>query len=281
MGAGYGNTCNNFIEVVNTPTAHLCFGGTIMKDQTTTSASVNFHGTQIITLEKDGVQYVAVRPICEGLGIKWTNQAKIIKKDPVLESTVIQLITVAKDGKKRESVCLPLQYLNGWLFKISPTRYKKDDPRRETIIQYQKECYQVLYDYWHHGQAVHDQTTKQTQAPRVNHESRFEMSRQELVESVKINDWSAPANRIEIDKNEYIRLLKTQVRHADQATRMVLRWESDRKKEANSLKAKIEEIRDSVDTKVRQTRSDRDMFWSQALYRSKKEIDELKKRIKG
>ena len=39
-------------------------------------------------------------------------------------------------------VCLPLDYLNGWLFKINANRYKGD--RRALIIKYQKECYRVL-----------------------------------------------------------------------------------------------------------------------------------------
>lgn len=38
--------------------------------------------------------------------------------------------------------CLPLDYLNGWLFGVSSTRVK--DALRERVIRYQRECYQVL-----------------------------------------------------------------------------------------------------------------------------------------
>lgn len=40
--------------------------------------------------------------------------------------------------------CLPLDYLNGWLFGISSASVKEDI--RDRVIRYQKECYQVLRD---------------------------------------------------------------------------------------------------------------------------------------
>ena len=46
------------------------------------------------------------------------------------------------DGKRYEMVCLPLDYFNGWLFRIDSRRHK--GARRELIIKYQRECYHVL-----------------------------------------------------------------------------------------------------------------------------------------
>ena len=39
--------------------------------------------------------------------------------------------------------CLPLDYLNGWLFGVNASRIK-DREVRKRLIDYQKECYQVL-----------------------------------------------------------------------------------------------------------------------------------------
>jgi hypothetical protein len=58
-----------------------------------------------------------------------------------------EIRTTGADGKQYEMVCLPLDYLNGWLFKINANRYKGDD-RREVIIRYQRECYRVLADHF-------------------------------------------------------------------------------------------------------------------------------------
>ena len=38
--------------------------------------------------------------------------------------------------------CLPLDYLNGWLFGVSSSRVKES--LKDRVIQYQRECYQVL-----------------------------------------------------------------------------------------------------------------------------------------
>lgn len=52
-------------------------------------------------------------------------------------------------------VCLPLHYLNGWLFGIDANRVKPE--LKEKLIRYQKECYEVLWDYWKTGTARRDE----------------------------------------------------------------------------------------------------------------------------
>lgn len=64
---------------------------------------------------------------------------------------MIMTIIVAEDGKKREMICLPIEYLNGWLFGIDINRCKPEI--RDTLIKYKKECYQALHDYWFNGKA--------------------------------------------------------------------------------------------------------------------------------
>lgn len=100
-----------------------------------------------IVREQSGRILVVMKPICDALCLDWQAQHKLITADPVLNSTISVTETVGADGKSREMVCLPLDYLNGWLFKINANRYKGDD-RRETIIRYQRECYRVLADHF-------------------------------------------------------------------------------------------------------------------------------------
>ena len=38
--------------------------------------TINFNNQQLLTVEKDGVKYVAVKPICENLGLDWSSQKK-------------------------------------------------------------------------------------------------------------------------------------------------------------------------------------------------------------
>ena len=80
---------------------------------TTLAQTVNFHNQTLTTLEKDGVQYVAMKPICENIGLDWDGQRKRIERKEALNSTAVMMTVVAEDGKKREMTCLPIEVLNG------------------------------------------------------------------------------------------------------------------------------------------------------------------------
>lgn len=107
---------------------------------------ITFHGTTLEVAMQDGTPFVALRPICDALELDWPRQQQIIKCDPVLSSTVGVLAMVAADGKSRDMLCLPLDYLNGWLFKVNANRYRGE--RRNLIVSYQRECYRVLAEHF-------------------------------------------------------------------------------------------------------------------------------------
>lgn len=121
-----------------------------MSNQISTQ-TISFNNQSLITIEQNGVHYVAMKPICENIGIDWRAQRQRIVRDEVLCSTVVIITTVAEDGKNREMLCLPIQYLNGWLFGIDINRCNPEI--RDTLIKYKKECYQALHDYWFNGKA--------------------------------------------------------------------------------------------------------------------------------
>ncbi|QTA84860.1 phage antirepressor N-terminal domain-containing protein [Desulfonema magnum] len=122
------------------------------------TATVDFYGHTLITVRHNNAEYVAMKPVCEGMGLDWEAQRQLIERDQVLRQVTckIQVVSEGKDNKTYhvDTICLPLMYLNGWLFKINAARYRENDPRRHIIIQYQRECYSVLYNYWHKGIAV-------------------------------------------------------------------------------------------------------------------------------
>lgn len=109
---------------------------------------INFHGKGIAVLEKDGTQYVAMKPIVEAMGLDWSGQLKLIKGDAVLSKGMV-VTSIPSEGGEQDAVCLPLNKLNGWLFKIPASRYSGE--RKAAIIRYQEECYDVLFDYFHKG----------------------------------------------------------------------------------------------------------------------------------
>jgi len=114
--------------------------------------SVDFHGTAIPTFNVEGIVRVAMRPICDAIGLQWESQYNRIKRHPVLASTISMMNMVAADGKRRKLLTLPLNKLNGWLFGIDTNRVKPEV--RERLVEYQSECFDVLADYWQKGEAV-------------------------------------------------------------------------------------------------------------------------------
>lgn len=124
---------------------------------------VDFYGDEITAvLTRTGDVYIPIRPICEHLGINWDAQRRRIQRDPVLNDVVegvVVMTTPSSDGRgggSQEMTCLPLKYLSGWLFGISANRVKLH--LRESIIRYQRECYDVLHEAFQSGYLTTDPT---------------------------------------------------------------------------------------------------------------------------
>ena len=113
-------------------------------------ATVTFHGTPLTVITHDDQQLVAMKPIVEAIGLQWEAQYKRIQRHPVLKAAM-SIMDIPSAGGVQRTACLPLDYLNGWLFGVDVNRVREEI--RDTLIQYQRECYQVLADYWQKGEA--------------------------------------------------------------------------------------------------------------------------------
>ena len=89
--------------------------------------------------------YVPLRPMCERLGIDWRSQNRRIQRDPVLSEEIQGVVVTAppsadgRGGGPQTALCLPLDFLNGWLLGITASRVKEE--LRAPLIRYQRECY--------------------------------------------------------------------------------------------------------------------------------------------
>lgn len=119
-------------------------------------STIQFNNQSLVTFEQNGTYYTAMKPICENIGLDWKAQYARIKRDEVLSQGMV-IITIPSQGGEQQTLCLPIQYLNGWLFGIDVKRVKPEI--RETLITYKRECYQALFDYWNKGKAERTQTT--------------------------------------------------------------------------------------------------------------------------
>lgn len=118
---------------------------------TASPVSVDFHGTAIPTFSVEGVVRVAMKPICNAIGLDWHGQRQRIKRHPVLSGGAVIITSPSKSGLQK-FLTLPLNKLNGWLFGIDTNRTKPEI--REKLVEYQAECFDVLSDYWQKGEAI-------------------------------------------------------------------------------------------------------------------------------
>ena len=113
-----------------------------MKQKITT-----INGVDIFAETTDNGIFVPVKPICEAIGIDFNSQRNKSAEEEILSSTVAIIATVGADGKEREMVCLPLQYVYGWLFTINPGKVAPEV--REVVSTYRRECYDALYRHFY------------------------------------------------------------------------------------------------------------------------------------
>lgn len=109
--------------------------------------TVNFRGDELYGFKQDDGVFLAVKPMCEAMGLQWEPQRQRLQRDPVLsEGTSIMKVPFGRGGAQ-DMLCIKLELVNGWLFGIDSGRIK-DEAVRERVILYQRECYQVLHDHF-------------------------------------------------------------------------------------------------------------------------------------
>lgn len=102
--------------------------------------SVPFHGDTITAIETPEGVMVAVRPICERLGIDWSRQLRRLKESETHWRG--GHMSTPSAGGAQETYCIPLTRLAAWLFSINANKVRAD--LREGLIRYQSEAADVL-----------------------------------------------------------------------------------------------------------------------------------------
>lgn len=85
--------------------------------------------------------WVAIKPICEALGVNYDRQFQNIKSDEILRDVYAKQHMRDSLNRRQEMICLPEKYIYGWIFSIKS--------ESEILKQYKKKCYEVLYDHFH------------------------------------------------------------------------------------------------------------------------------------
>jgi hypothetical protein len=111
----------------------------------------------LVQIGSDEKVYVPIRPICDFLGVSWTGQRRRINRDAVLSGEVRSVnVTFTEPARTRQisMLCLPLDFVSGFLFGINPDRTKPEI--KEKLVRYQRECYKVLAEAFREGRLTAD-----------------------------------------------------------------------------------------------------------------------------
>lgn len=117
----------------------------------TAIVKVPFHGDELIAVETPEGVFVAVKPICERLGIDWRSQLRKISGAKTVWGMVILYVPSA--GGEQETACLPVNRVAAFLFSIHPKKVRSE--LRDALIRYQVEAADVLDRHFRLKEAAH------------------------------------------------------------------------------------------------------------------------------
>lgn len=120
---------------------------------------VKVNNTDIECPYEKGQHFVAIKPICQALGIDHQKQFERIKTDRKLSQLYTDTVySSSSDGKQRKMVCLPLKYVFGWLFSIDES--KVSDKAKDAFAKYKDECYDALYERFYLRSMLYEKKQK-------------------------------------------------------------------------------------------------------------------------
>jgi hypothetical protein len=108
--------------------------------------TVPFNDDTLFAIEAPDGVFVAIKPISDGLGLKWSGQHDRLNRSPILAEG-IRVIRMPSLGGDQETTCLRLDLLQGWLFGVNPGQVKPEV--RERVLAYQRECYAALHSHFY------------------------------------------------------------------------------------------------------------------------------------
>lgn len=112
----------------------------------TNITTFTFDGKTVLAADLGDVVVIPTNPICNLIGIDAATQNKIIMADPVM-SQGVRVIPYPSKGGEQSMVCLRLDLVHGWIFRINPNKVSKD--ARPKLIAFQTEGFKVLFEHFY------------------------------------------------------------------------------------------------------------------------------------
>lgn len=106
--------------------------------------TIKVNSQDILIFTEGHEKYVAIKPICEAIGVDYDKQLERINRDEILNQLTPIWGATGTDGKTYKMRVISLRYVFGWLFTININKVKPEI--KEAMIKYKMECYNALFD---------------------------------------------------------------------------------------------------------------------------------------
>jgi len=161
--------------------------------------SIIVNGKEILILTEANEKFVAIKPICEAIGVNYETQKDKILSDEILGSVTPLRGATGSDGKEYKMRVIPFRFVFGWLFTINPKNVKSEI--KDQMIKYKMECYNALFDSFTKRSAVlKEKTEYQVEIEKLENELK-EDEKYKRIQELKASISNATRRLNSMDKD--------------------------------------------------------------------------------
>lgn len=105
---------------------------------------LNVNGQELTTFmsEQNGEQLIALKPLCEALGVRYPQQRQRLQANPQFSVALLKGGNSA-DGKRYNMLCIPAREVGMWICSINANRVRPEV--RDGVIVFQKYLQEVIF----------------------------------------------------------------------------------------------------------------------------------------
>jgi len=171
-----------------------------------TVAKIN--NIDIIVLDS-GEKYVAIKPICELLGVAPHKQMEKLKAHYIYGPVTTLRGATGKDNKEYKMLTIPYKFVFGWILSINPKNVSEE--ARESVVNYQLICHDILlksfmarayfFEYKHtENEKIAEVITEQESiikaAKKIINEKKNDIK---AIKDKSFDEWSAEQRQMKMD----------------------------------------------------------------------------------
>jgi hypothetical protein len=103
--------------------------------------TIDTYQFEVPVFQHEGRSWVALKPLCDALGIQSARQRERVEANPEISWT--HMYSTGSDGKQYQMLCIQIDHVGLWLYGINPNKVKPEI--REKMYVFRQKLISVLY----------------------------------------------------------------------------------------------------------------------------------------